>query len=235
MSSVKDKLLYSVFPRRCKLCGEVVALDEELCEECLNTEQISGEICLKCGREKEKCTCKKEHFSAEYKGFCAPYYFEGSMYSAVYRLKDSGYKELAPEMAKRIAECVKRNFGDTEFDVVTFVPMTEKRTRERGYNQSELLAAELSKELCVPCEELLIKTRSTKAQRLSGSAERKTNLYGAFEVKNVATVDNRTVLLVDDVKTTGATLNECAKTLKIYGASAVYACAFTVTNNKKKT
>ncbi len=232
MSSIFDKLLTVVYPKRCALCGEVIAFDGRLCEECEAEKRIEGEICLKCGREKERCVCKKEHFSPSYKGFCAPYYFSGSMQKAVYRLKNSGFEELAPPMASVMAETVKKRFENTEFDCVTCVPMTKRRRRKRGYNQSELLAKALAKELKLPYEALLVKSRDTKAQRLSTAKDRRTNLYGAFEAAHDAKLKDKTVLIADDVKTTGSTLSECAKMLRIHGARAVYACAFTVTDKK---
>ena len=234
MSSVIYRLLYALFPRRCKLCGEVVSLDEELCSECRKAKRITGKICHKCGREVNGCICKEQKFSPGYQSFCAPYYFEGSRKNGVYRLKNSGFRELAPAMAEEIAAAVKLRFKDVVFDAVTFVPMRPARERKRGYNQGELLANEVAKLLGAPCEPLLKKVKNTHSQRKSDAAARKVNLYGAFDVIDPEKVKDKTVLIVDDVKTTGYSLSECAVMLNIYQAKAVYAAAFTVTNQKRK-
>ena len=231
-NSLIDRVLRWIYPRRCKLCGDVVTLDEEVCELCASVKIIDGEICLKCGRDISKCECEKNKYSAPYKGFTAPYYFNGTMKKAVYRLKSSGYKELAPAMSEKIAYAVKLRFPEVEFDCVTYVPMTKSRQRKRGYNQAELLAAETAKCLSVEMKPLLVKTKDTQSQRLLSAQERSTNLHNAFEIAKNADVSGKTVLLIDDVKTTGSTLCECSAVLNTEGAKAVYAAAFTVTDKK---
>lgn len=234
MRSAVKRLLYVLFPKRCELCGDVVELDKIRCEQCDSLKMIEGKICKKCGREVKNCVCSIEKFSPDYKAFCAPYYFEGSAVTAVYRLKNAGFKELAPAMSKSIVKAVRLRFTDECFDVVTCVPMTKSRKRKRGYNQSELLARETAALLGVPFDELIYKNRRTKSQRKSSAKARRANLYGAFSLIEGKDVKNKTVLIVDDVKTTGSTLSELAFTLKDSGAKAVYAAAFTVTNKHKK-
>ncbi len=230
-----NSLLYAVFPKRCKLCGEVIRLDSTLCPECENAEKISGDICFKCGREKDCCVCKEEKFSPDYKAIAAPYYYEGSIEKGINRMKNNGFSELAQGMSKEIAETVNNRFSDITFDYVTSVPMRKRKEKTRGYNQSEFLAKALAKRIKTPYRPLLKKIADTPSQRYSSVSARHTNLYGAFDLADGAKVDGKTVLIVDDVKTTGSTLSECAAMLKIYGAT-VYATAFAVTNkheNKK--
>ncbi|MBQ9228614.1 MAG: ComF family protein [Eubacterium sp.] len=232
MNSVWDKCLYVLYPKRCALCGEVIELDGVLCNECMNTERITGKICRKCGREVADCCCKKEKFSPGYKAFCAPYYFDGSMRVGIYRLKNSGYTQLAQGMATEIADTVRRRFPDVTFDAVTFVPMRRLRQHKRGYNQSALLAEAVAEHLGIPCEAYLKKVKHTFSQRLLSSERRKLNLYGSFAVTDRQAIAGKTILLVDDVKTTGYTLSECAVTLNAAGVGAVYATAFTLTAKK---
>ena len=234
MTGAVKRLLYVLFPKRCELCGEVIELDKIRCEQCEALSMIEGKICNKCGCELNNCVCSIEKFSPDYKAFCAPYYFEGSAVSAVYRLKNAGFKELVPAMSENIVKAVKLRFKDVSFDVVTCVPMTKSRKRKRGYNQSELLARETAAGLGVPFDELIYKNRRTKSQRKSSAKERRANLYGAFSLIEGKDVKNKTVLIVDDVKTTGSTLSELAFTVKDSGANAVYTAAFTVTNKHKK-
>lgn len=232
MSSVWHRSLYPLFPRRCGLCGEVVALDEALCEECAATKKITGKICRKCGREEADCICQQEKFSPGYQSFCAPYYFEGSVRRGVYRLKNNGFTELLPGMADAITETIRLRFAERSFDAVTFVPMKWLREKKRGYNQSQLLAEAVAERLGVPCVPLLIKRKNTRSQRTSDAAQRKVNLYGAFAVADNAEVSGKTILIVDDVKTTGYTLSECAVMLHAAGAQTVCAAAFAVTPKK---
>ncbi|MBQ3904507.1 MAG: ComF family protein [Eubacterium sp.] len=229
MSSALKRLSYVIFPKRCELCGEVIELDKTRCVQCEQLKMIEGKICRKCGREVKNCTCSRDNFSPDYKAFCAPYYFEKSTVAAVYRLKNHGFSELAFAMAESIVKAVTLRFENVEFDIVTCVPMSPYRKRVRGYNQSELLAKEVAKQLDTQFDALLYKNRRTRSQRKSSAKQRRANLYGAFSVIEGKSVSGKTVLIVDDVKTTGSTLSELAFTLKDEGAT-VYAAAFTVTN-----
>ena len=227
------KLSYAVFPRRCELCGEVVALDEALCEECAALSRIEGELCNKCGEPKESCQCTRKTKTPEYKAVIAPYYYEKSVSAAANRFKDFGFTELAPRMGSEMSEHISCYYKDIEFDYITYVPITEKKQQKRGYNQSELLANEVSEHLGVPVEKLVDKIKTTPQQKKSSASKRKLNLRGSFEINPNADVRNKTVLLIDDIKTTGSTLNECAYVLNAYGAKAVYAAAFCLTKSKK--
>ena len=224
------RLLYAFFPRRCELCGEVVSLKRTRCEACENAKRISGKTCPKCGDVKEKCRCEKDKFSPQYKAIAARYYYKDSIKAGIVRFKNFGFTELDKAIGGEIAETVKERFGDVKFDLITSVPLTKKKLRKRGYNQSELLAKEVSRRLGIPYEALLDKIRETKAQRFSSARERRVNIYGAFDIKDGVDVEGKTVLLIDDVKTTGSTLSECAAMLKGYGAKGVYAAAFAITD-----
>lgn len=232
MSSTLYRCLYLLFPKRCRLCGDVIALDEELCEACAAAPMITGRICSKCGMEEAHCTCQRDKFSPGYQSFCAPYVFDGSLRSAVYRLKEGHYTDAVPGMAEAIISAVNLRFPDVTFDAVTFVPMRKLRELRRGYNQSRLLAEAVAEKRGIPCEALLQKLKHTRAQHRSGAAQRKVNVYGAFALRENVDVRGKTILLVDDVKTTGYTLSECAVMLNAAGAKAVYAAAFTVADHQ---
>jgi ComF family protein len=227
-----NKLLYAVFPRRCELCGEVVAFDKALCNDCENLKRISGDLCRICGRPKDVCDCKNKTKKPEYKAFIAPYYYEGSIRAGAVRFKEYGFPELSVRMGKEMYAHIANNYCDIPFDVITFVPMTRKKERKRGYNQSELLANEVSKHMDIPVEKLIAKIRSTSQQKRLGARQRRVNLRGSFDLENGAEVKGKTILLVDDIRTTGSTINECAYVLNCYGAKAVYAAAFCMAKPK---
>lgn len=224
-----DKLSYAVFPKRCELCGEIIELDEIRCEECRSLKRISGELCNKCGNIKSNCRCKRNERTPEYKAFIAPFYYEKSVAAAANRFKDYGYPELSKAMGREMAQHISEHFGNIGFDCITFVPMSKKKQEKRGYNQAQLLAEEISIHLGVPSKELIAKTSKTPDQKRQSARERRMNLHGAFDLISGEEVDEKVILLIDDIKTTGSTLNECAYVLNAYGARAVYACTFCMT------
>lgn len=226
-SDVWDKLLLALFPRRCALCGKVIAVDEELCGACLSLEKIAPPKCLLCGHSKADCSCKSRRHA--YKSITAPFYYADSIIAAVHNLKFNEQPRLARKMGVYMAECVREDFAGVSFDLVTSVPMTRRRMNQRGYNQAELLGKSTADCLSLPYAVLLKKRFNNKVQRKESARSRRINVYGAFDVIESTELLGKTILLVDDVKTTGSTLNECAKMLKMHGAAAVYVAVFAVT------
>ena len=227
------KLSYAVFPRRCELCGEVCELDEVRCEECRKLERISGKLCRICGYPKENCVCRDKGKKPEYKGFVAPYFYENSITAGANRLKDYGFPELSKAMGMELAVQIKEQYENISFDCITFVPMTAKKEQKRGYNQAELLANEVSLNTGIPVRSLLEKVMKTPDQKRASAKQRAMNLHGAFDLKEGADADEKTILLIDDIKTTGSTINECAYVLNAYGAKAVYTATFCMTKSEK--
>lgn len=128
-----------------------------------------------------------------------------------------------------MARAVKREFPNTRFDCVCFVPMTFKNKLKRGINQAQLLARRVAQELNIPLYNYgLVKLRQNKIQHNLNRNERIVNVKGVFAVGD-DDVKGKTVLLVDDIKTTGATLNECSKALLDGNAKRVY-CVTAVIN-----
>lgn len=223
------------FPQSCIFCGELIEADEFVCDNCRdNLPVIEGEICNKCGREKEKCECSKssENF---YDGIIAPFYFEGGVRSAIFRFKFSGEKSVVEPLADYMSECFTKRYRDITFDYVSYVPMDMKRQKNRGYNQSRLLAQRLSAKLGITfADEMLVKICNTDIQHDLHYIERSGNIFGAFDVNVSFNLKGKTVLLIDDIKTTGNTLDECAKMLKLYGADRVFCLTAAVVNSKIK-
>lgn len=222
----------ALFTRRCRICGEVVELDSDFCEKCDRVERIALPRCDYCGASKDCCNCKKH--KNEYKRIIAPFYYEDSIENAVNRCKSSNMPFLAKEFARQISISCKEEYCDIHFDCITFVPMTGFDSFKRGFNQSQLIAKELSSLICVDSVKLLKKIRRTKPQKTQRARQRKVNVYGAFDLIDKDFVKDKTILLVDDVKTTGSTLNECAKMLKIYGAKDVYCAVFALVSHFEK-
>ena len=163
----------------------------------------------------------------------SPLRYEGAVSSAIRRYKFDGLSVYAPAFAKRMAACLREERDVTAF-TVTWVPLSKKRLKQRGYDQARLLAEGLAEELGlerpVP---LLRKIRDTRAQSLvTDEKERRKNVKGAYQVPDPVLVKGRHILLVDDVVTTGSTLMSCAGELRRAGAAEV--CAITLARSGKE-
>ena len=89
MNKIVQRVLYWFFPRRCVLCGDVVAIDDDLCDLCRNNPRIGSSPCDKCGKDKSRCECKNAHNTPDYERIVAPFYYEGNVIKAVHRFKFS--------------------------------------------------------------------------------------------------------------------------------------------------
>jgi competence protein ComFC len=111
-------------------------------------------------------------------------------------------------------------------DAVTWAPLSRKRLRKRGYDQARLLAENIAKRLCVPCERLLEKTEDTPPQSgIKDAAERRANVLGAYRAAAGARIAGRRLLMADDILTTGSTMGECCRILGENGAEEIYCAA----------
>ena len=210
-------LLACVFPRRCLCCGRPVPPDCAVCGECVEVlPRVTGGICPKCGRGREFCVCTSRHM--EFDRCVSPFYYEGAAKRGVLRMKYGKRPAAAAGFAEFAEQTVRTAYG-TAFDLVTAVPFTPAELRSRGFNQSAELGRALARRMNLPYREVLCKPENTRPQHECRAGERWGNVFGSFRVS--ADVAGRTVLLTDDIVTTGATLSECAKMLKLAGARRV--------------
>ena len=216
----------------CDVCGREVFGGERVCETCYKElPWNNAEICPFCGRKvKEAGTCLecKEKPLATSKARSA-FTHEGEAMRLVIRFKN-GNKYLFRTIAELLLPLLNSEFADA--DAITFVPMTEKDEKKRGYNQSRLLAERLA---LLSEKEFLnaaIKQRQTDSQKTLGRKEREKNLERCFHVTDRAAVKDKIILIIDDTLTTGATSSELADTFKRAGAKTVY--LLTVTSVEKK-
>ena len=200
-------LLDLLFPKKCVFCGK--PMDGDMCKRCADLLPVT---------EGMRSVKRGEFFS-----LCvSPFYYTGPVRESIKRFKFSGRQSYAATYAKYCAPLIRERL-EGRFDVITWVPVSRKRGRNRGYDQAELLAKAIAKELGMKCERLLQKKRDTPAQStVSGEARRRANVSGAFSVTGDAA--EKRVLLVDDIITTGATMSECARVLLMAGAEDVAAC-----------
>ncbi len=217
---VWEGFLDVVFPRRCACCGKLTEDGVYICPDChAALPNIDPSACRICGYPGKSCECKRRNFL--FNGFCAPFYNKGVAKDGVYRLKFKGDAQnkdfFAQCMANRVLEC----FGSVPFDAVCYVPATKKECRGREYYSPRLLAAAVARQLELPLQgRLLYKVRENLRQHDLEFAERVKNVQNAFAAHPEAR--GKVILLIDDIRTTGATLNECAKQLLLQGAKAVF-------------
>ncbi len=221
LTILKKTALDLLFPCRCVGCGKEGDFICACCEG--NLPRIIPPVCPVCGAAKpidRPCTSCPGHW-AMLDGIRAPFFFEGIIRSSVHRLKYNNLRAIAIPLAKLMADFIAAN--PLPYDIIIPVPLHRKRLRERGYNQSELLAKELAELTGIPVEtKCLTRLIHTPAQAMTNSvAERRSNIRGAFECKNCR-AEGKSVLLVDDVATSGATLDSCAAALKSAGAVSVW-------------
>jgi ComF family protein len=217
----KGAALNLLFPQRCLGCGEE---GELLCQTCQkHLSRITPPICPKCGRPQTSdilCPgCVSSHTNLE--GIRSPFKFDGLVREAVHQLKYKNLRILAPPLAAFLIDYLDRN--PLLFQVLVPVPLHPHRLRERGYNQSFLLARELSQYFKIPLiDDTLIRIKYLSPQARTGSLqERLNNVKQAFSCRNSRLRDEK-ILLIDDVSTSGATLEACASVLKSAGASSVW-------------
>lgn len=230
---VADRVLSVFFPKRCRYCGEVIVPQNSLCESCENNlPVIEKPICPLCGYSKNDCFCKsKKHY---YDSVVAPFYYENAITKAIDRMKFQGKSFMCDVLAADMAKTVSEEYGDIVFDYICFIPFSNSEKREREFNHSQLIAEKISELTDIECIDAISQIYEVPSQHSLGSNERKGNVFGIYEINEPQKVNDKNILLVDDIKTTGSTLDECAKMLKLAGAQTVRCVTFAVTKKKKK-
>lgn len=221
VNKVLDKLIRLIYPKHCPVCDKIIPIQYDYCIcSRMESRRVGGEYCRHCGHNSNNCVCFA-HNSVYLPDITAPYIYGGKVRADILNLKFNNDKYLAVKLGTDMAERVAFAYSDVDFDLVAFVPMSERSKNIRTYNQSELLARQVAKLMFLPVEDLFIKTRETQTQHTLGGAERRKNLSKSVEVRNPASVKGKTILLCDDIKTTGSTLNQCVIALNKAGAKRV--------------
>ncbi len=225
--SVKDKVLKALnfvedlfmTNHSCVCCGREIVdgTKFQVCEKCKEKfDLLTGVLCQKCGelvaKDVKICNhCKNCEYNFDQNRSYA--YYNEVTASVVKGLKYNKKKYFARHIAEMMCE-IKGYFDDV--DIISYVPISNNRRKERGFNQAEEITREMGDILNLPVEKLLSKVENKKHQAELSQQERLKNLIGSFVVCDEAKqkIENKVVLIVDDVFTTGATLSECAKTIK---------------------
>jgi len=221
VAKLKGMALDLLFPKWCVGCGEE---GDFICASCRRSiPRITPPLCPRCGKPQPSgILCPGcINWRAEIDGIRSPFQFHGIMRQAIHQLKYKNLRALAGPLAALLNDYLIAN--PVPGEVLVPVPLHRKRLRERGYNQSSLLAKELGKLRNLPVvDDCLIRRQHTPPQaRTSTIEERRNNVAGAFACHDPRLRDKQ-VLLIDDVSTSGATLDACAAALKANGATAVW-------------
>ncbi len=213
VQALAHDLLEFALPQRCPGCGVPAAPERVLCAACFaRLPALASAVCARCLLdERAPDGCARHPHDRVH----AAWSYDERVATLVHAFKFGGRPALAKVLAPMVAAALAR---ESRPDVVIAVPLHETRRRERGYDQAALLAAALARELGVPyADGVLVRTRATAAQSGLGAAARRANLRAAFRLNEPRWVVGRTVLVVDDVLTTGATLHEAMATVRAAG------------------
>ena len=209
-----------LFPPKCVLCGKLLKKQEtDLCHSC------------RCDTPEVPQSNLKLPYLAHWS---ALWYYEGTVRGSILRFKFHGRRSYAETYGRLLA--MKLLSEDASFDILTWVPISRQRKWKRGYDQVQLIADAVGKELGIEPTSTLVKIRNNRPQsRLGNAAQRRANALGAYRITQNASVEGKKILLLDDILTTGATAGECARMLLTAGAKEVSCAAVAAASHPEKT
>lgn len=205
-------LLDLLYPPRCVFCRKLLKKGEH-------------SVCGKC-REELPYTRNGGEQPGDFFSVCvAPLYYEGTVRESILRYKFKEATGYAQVYGALVAECIRDNLKG-RYDLISWVPLSSRRYKERGYDQAMLLALAAALELGDVAVSTLEKHRDVARQSSMGSAEkRRANISGVYRLADPELINGKRILLIDDIVTTGSTLSECARILRQSGAKEVLCAA----------
>lgn len=223
---IGEKILDLLYPKRCPVCDRIVPYGTKICVQCYpKLLRIGGTFCLKCGKmlsdaKTEYCDDCLNGAHAFHSGR-ALYQYQGVVKKSIYRFKYAGRKEygefFGEQMARHLAEFIRQ----TGAEAIVPVPLYAAKKRKRGFNQAEVLAENLSRCTGIPVCNLVTRVRNTVPQKQLDREERQNNLKKAFKIRQ-NDVKLKTTIIIDDIYTTGSTIDAVARVLLQAGVKRVY-------------
>ncbi len=196
------------FPEHCPYCNESITAGKPACDDCV---KLFPETHIeKYANGGFRCV--------------SPFPYDGVFAKAVKMFKFSDRTDYAQKLSLKISEVIKNQYNNIQFDYVTCVPMHKNQIKERGYNQSKLLAKNVSKQIRTDYCDLLVKIKENDTQHSLSGAQRRNNVKGVYKAINTDKINGNTILVIDDIITTGYTLGECCNVLRKAKARDIY-CA----------
>ena len=222
------RLIEMIYPRRCPVCDDVVSRPGlYVCDECREEfTKVSEPRCMKCGRglfDETEILCRECAGRDHCFDSCrAAFVYDDVLKESMYRYKYGGRAEYADYYAEKMGDSMKNYILSCRADALVPIPLHKDRFRKRGYNQAELLAGRLSDRFNIPLRtDVLVRCAKTAVQKSLRASQRQNNLKKAFKIgSDVVKLNN--IILVDDIFTTGSTMDAAAKCLKEAGAANVF-------------
>lgn len=231
---MKDKFLDWLYPTKikCMFCDNELPDENPICSECLKEDYLNiGNRCMFCDLKikEDNIVCDNcKDFKPKFIKAICPFVYKDRVRASILKFKSDGARYLAQPFAKFMFDrLVEENIN---FDLIVPVPSHKDTVKARGYNQATLLAKEISLLSGKPCKEVLVKNIKTKPQKSLKFKERQENLANSMTLTDKNLIKDKTILLVDDILTTGATLNYCSELLS--KAKGVYVT--TIARNERK-
>lgn len=218
-----------VYPNRCPCCNNFIMWNKYLCAECEKKVLIdTDELCQKCGKRQEECICMN---LLEYDRAFVVSYYENETKDALINLKRALNKNFGLFAGEKLGNLIKADANWLSFDGIVPVPMEKYQKFTRGYNQAEIIAESISEVTSIPVmKNCIVKEKGYKPQHTLNAEEREKNVLCFNSGRRK--LDGMSLIICDDILTTGSTLNRCAEILKLCGAKTV--CAAVASTVRKK-
>ncbi len=228
------ELISTIYPNKCIGCGEIIdEIESLLCDFCLKNIERNNvlDLCTTCGYENKNCVCKYNIY--RFNKLLSVFKNEGIAQKIYYNYKFNKRQHYAKYFADEMTLFIKQFYSDIKFDYVCSVPNSKKFLIRQSYDHSRFLAEHIAQNLNIPyLKNILFCDKVSKKQHKSSIKERLINVDEKYKYN--FNIDGKTVLLVDDIRTTGATLDECSKTLLYAGADNVYCVVALATSLESK-
>ena len=223
-----DRAVDVIFPRRCPICDDAVdTVGELICRECQSRVKIIREpYCMKCGKPVisdaqricRDCETTQHSFNRGRAAFC----YDETMKDSIYRFKYGRRKEYADYYSNQMVMLMKDQLKSWQPDALIPIPIHKKRFKQRGYNQAQLLAERIAGDTGIPMRaDILLRDEDTKVQKNLTAADRQNNLKKALKI-GVDVVKLKNIVIVDDIYTTGSTIDAAASILHDAGVENIY-------------
>ena len=213
-------LLNLLYPPKCVLCATLLDKNET-------------DLCRQCRTDIEECSLKDWKIPFVRRAI-ALWQYEGNVRGSILRFKFSGMRNYGAVYGRLLAMRITREYPEN-FELLTWVPISSRRKMNRGYDQMEVVAASVGKELGISPKRLLKKVIHNPPQStMQGYAQRKGNVLGVYRAVSTELIQGKRILLLDDILTTGATASECARVLQEAGAKEVYCAAIAAAHHTQQ-
>ncbi|MFN8674612.1 MAG: ComF family protein [Candidatus Sericytochromatia bacterium] len=215
--------MFFFIKKQCVLCSRFSK--DFICIACFNQfQKLKTPFCNICkGNFIENSICKEcEKRIPLFENLFTLGAYNGLLKTVIYNLKYDGIKKLSNPLGKFLAEEIKNKIDLKKIDYVTSIPVSKEKLKKRGFNQAELIALSVSKTLIKPYKQILKRHKETEAQHSLSATEREENLKSAFSLNTKKNLAGKNILIIDDIFTTGSTIQETCRVLKTYDINKIY-------------